>query len=405
MATENPLRYSPDAMVVFIQRGREACEKLRYHGAVIGDSNKRLSKLKRTFGEQDWATIDTDRMHARINALDSGLVTALALVSKHLSAAAPSQQLPDAFGYALATLANESFNALLAADDALFATLFPTYLVLALKGYDRVNEELAERDLRTRLLYGSDLLLEAAEISGYAYLVSGSSRSTAKDAVERAWSDTLSRLDAKRLVQLLLMVETFREATLMSLMPRDILRTGWRQRFGREMVKAGFMNEEFTHSWDDAYSIGVMPIDPMVHAFFRNGVHFGSSRDIFYLAFLAKRPEIGATPLPRGAVRLADSTQRLMDFREEARKGFGPLSENPRGPFASPGGRRRRSQRPPVNMSSSPSTPVETTTDEQAQSPPGTVETPRSASTLEETQQAEETHIQEVPPTKEEPDA
>lgn len=317
---------TPDATVAIIQRGREAAQKLEYHSAAMADTVNRLGDFRRTFGEQGWSVIDTAETAKKSRALDKAMLRALAGVAPALSSARHTGELPDALGFALTTLANESFTTIVADDESLFAELFPAYLLLAMKAYDRARLDLSDREIDTQLLFTLDLLLEVAELSGYAYLNSYSRGGPYWETVRSAWDALLSSsTDPGRMLKLLVLGEDYRAGNLWVMTARDLIRTRWKQSFSHVMEEAGMMREQFHSSWDDDLSIRAVPVDPLTSIFFeRNGL-MDDARDVFYVSYVAKRPEAISMTLPDRARELVDRMARVLERRkEDAQSGIRP---------------------------------------------------------------------------------
>ncbi|HEY4129454.1 MAG TPA: hypothetical protein VGM50_02500 [Gemmatimonadaceae bacterium] len=346
LVTKSEDAIDPEDGIIIIQRGREAAHKLQIHGEMMQAAITRLESLRRTFGEQDWTQIDVVAGTKRARTLDVTLLGALARVGPTLSTEPPTGEVPDSRGFALTTLANELFSALVSGECELFAQLFQPYLVMGLQTHDRARLELAERDTDTQLLVTFDLLLEMAELSGYAYLISNSIGGDAWPKVRAAWDRILSKIsEPKRLISLMLVADTFRSNHLATSTPRDFLRTGWSQNFMRVMSSAHFGSGRFPSPWDDEQAIRLMPIDPLTHAFLRHASLHEDARNAFFVAYLAARPEAADIELPGAAQELAENRDQMVEWRAQAtRDGSGPLGDRT-GDWRRRSGRRSRTRK------------------------------------------------------------
>lgn len=327
LARKNWQGMRPEEELLIVQRGREACHKMKVHSEIIASTATRLLSLKRAFGEQSWESVDTEQVEKRADKLDAELLGALARLAPRLSTELPTGKLPDSLGIAFTTLGAEAFTALIERQDELFAQLFQPYLSLALYAHDRARLELDDRGTDVQLMVSLDVLIEIAELSGYAYFVTHSLGGNAWNTVRAIWDKLLAAVpEAKRLVTLTLLADQYRDARLGVLAPREIIRTNWKLRFGSAMSAAGLGGERLASPWDvDGGSLAV-PIDPLTHAALRGLSIMGDARDVFFVAYLAKRSEAAGVDAPRGASDLEDEREQVIRWRTEAaRDGSGPF--------------------------------------------------------------------------------
>jgi hypothetical protein len=332
LSESKAIAHSAEAGVVCFQRGREACDKLRFHGALIMDAASTLESLRRPFGEQNWPTIDRKKADERISAVDRKLLLYLASLAPQLSTDSHTGELPDALGFASATLGNEAFNALLEGDESLFSTLFQPYLLVSLSAHDRALVDLAKYPVETQLITATDLLIDLADISGYAYLVSNSLGGSFWDATKDAWDATLAGSSSpERLLKFVLLADDYRTGQMMTMTSRDLLRTSWSQTFSRHMQEKGMMADRYASLSGGQLNVKAAPLDPLTHIFFRHNTMSENARDAFFVIYTSCRNDAKSLELPKGAKELAEGRERLLEWRKDAiRDGSGPLGERSR---------------------------------------------------------------------------
>src|SRR5205823_11068495 len=121
-----------------------------------------------------------------------------------------------------------------------------------------------------QLMVSLDVLIEIAELSGYAYLVTNSLGGNAWNTVRTIWDNLLAAVpDAKRLVILTLLADQYRDVRLAVLGPREIIRTNWKLRFTSAMSDAHLGGERLASPWDVDGGALAVPIDPLTHVALR----------------------------------------------------------------------------------------------------------------------------------------
>jgi hypothetical protein len=319
----------PEDGVNIVERGREACDKLRAHCATFHAAIERLEALRCKFDEKDWPSIDVAAGDARTQNLEAVLLRALARLGPALPATPPTGRLPDSLGYALTTLGDAALFSLLNGEHDLFAQLFEPYLLLAFQAHDRARLELAQHDADTQIRVMLDLLVEAAALSGYAYVVSHSIGGPAWDAARAAWDRLLTRVqDPTRLLSLLLVADDARMRSLVTITPRELLRTRWHQAFTRTMEAKHFITGGFGYGRGESKSVRSEAIDPLTNVFLRSPVAGPDAQEVFFVGYVTQRVEAAGLTLPQGARELITSRDRIVAWRLQAtRDGSGPLGD------------------------------------------------------------------------------
>jgi hypothetical protein len=312
-----------DVAMLVILRGREAARKLRFHGESISGALSRLQQYSMPFDDSPWPTLDAKATIARIAKFDAELLASIVNVAPALDLGLPTGDLPDSFGLACTTLANEFLSAIVDDQRSLAVSIFPTYLMLGLRAYDRACIELRDARPETKLAYSADILLEVAELSGYALLESqlhedGQPHDDIWHAVQKAWDSYLKTAhDPTLVIKYFSAFDDF-SVRRISTSGRSVLTGHWRSRFGQLLMSRGYDSDEMEYG----RSPRRQPLAaPLAEVFVSSGAFGRSARDAFFLEYLFKRHEAAGIALPRNAQRLAREVERQAASRQIASAG------------------------------------------------------------------------------------
>lgn len=300
-----------------IQRGLEACQKYAFHLREIRVCFERISALRRV-GDIPWPTVDWEKVEERVQGLREGLVEALARVAVQLAAVPSSPDLPDYFGHAYATLAQESYAAMASGKEELFKGLFPPFFVAGLSAHDRLGDQLKEYDEKTRTVFSTEPIADLLDLSGYALIYSELDRKDFWGTVKSLWDKYFETVaDAGAALRFVEAVVEYRRS-LFAILPRDLARTAWKQDLERRLRERGLLIEPFERRFLRRDEPSVHP-SPIIRALVRGGpMTVEDPEGVFIAVYVAKRPEAAGLELKGKAKSFARSLEREVPGAAEA---------------------------------------------------------------------------------------
>lgn len=277
-----------------IQRGLEACSKFASHIQTIRAAAADLEALRRT-PDITWIEPKWDEYSAEVERVRQQLLVASANCTTSLAKLPRIEEFPDYFGQIYSILASECFQAMQSGNSALFEKIFPSFFDASLAARDRLLRSLKGRDSNTVILFSVEPLLDLLELSGYALVSSELDKKSYGQVVERVWDEFFARLkDPKSIVEFITSILSFRESQF-GLMPRDILRTSWKQSFERRLRELGLIGDMF----GDPRVTRTRHPSKIIRALVRPRVIVSDARHVFLVVYLSKRPEAAGIPLPQ----------------------------------------------------------------------------------------------------------
>jgi hypothetical protein len=303
-----------------LQRGLEACNKFAVHFEESKETFESVGTLRQVT-DIPWPGIDWAAHQAAIESARQRLVVAFGQSAGGLMDVPRSPYWPDYFGHASLLLAEECFETMISGDEDLFGKLFPPFFLIALSASDRVRKDLEGKEPEAVLLYSFEPIKNLLEVSGWALVFSELDSLGFWNVAKEMWDEYFStQKEAAAGVAAFLngMVE-FRQG-LPSLMPGDLSRTGWKQRFAHKLRQQGLLSEHLDFGLDDRQEA------PHSSAIVRTVIRGGDflicdPHDIFMALYLLKRPEAaGLTP-----TRRVESFMNMLEREEEKdAEGEGP---------------------------------------------------------------------------------
>lgn len=290
---------------LLVRRGMEACSKMGAHlpkvDRVIGD----VTNLRRT-SDEFWPKDEFGRHSARVKELEKGLVVTLTDLLPLLSSRPRDASVPDFFGHAYVIVHAAAFEDLLEGRTDAFKSKFPKLFDAALTGFQRVQEALSSHDPRTLFVYSTEMLIDLLELSGYALLMDELDTSGIWGTVKSTWDDWFSKhpKPADAIKYLHTVIEG--RDSIFALMPRGGARAG------RQMMMAQLLRERGIVEVEEDYfpgraETGPAHSSPIVRTFapWEFGI-MEEAEDLFYVEYLATRPEAAGLDLPGRSRSLAE---------------------------------------------------------------------------------------------------
>jgi len=298
-----------------IQRGLEACEKMRFHLHVAEACLERLAQLRRV-ANIPWAEPDWQRVQDRLARLRQRMLVSLAKCVIPLADVPRSVDLPDYFGQAYCVLAQTCYEALAEGTHELFGALFPAFFQAYLRAEARLRAQLHHRDAQTRLVFSSEPLEDVLAISGYALVYTELDQGDAWDIVTRTWNAFFASLPtpdvAAKWIEAVMRMMDYRDS-FPAILPRAVARTAWRQTLKQRLREGGVLG------W--AYEAPLAPDEPpqpshpsvVVRGLSGSEWMPYDAKDIFLSTYLMNRPEAsGIRP-----TRKADEWARHVEREQE----------------------------------------------------------------------------------------
>jgi hypothetical protein len=249
--------------------------------------------------------------------VEAELLNVLVAIVPQLPATPPTGEIPDSFGYAFASISQETFRALVRGQRDVFERLFPLCFNLALQAVDRLRIEMNEYSLDTRALHSSDLLLELLDLCGYAYIDASLFGGTAWEIVTAVWNDYLSPMtNAHEIIQWIVANDNYRRNQFV-VTQRGVLGTSRMQEFYAVMQEHGLVNSSRMVMWDEDRR--AEPVDPSAAAFFQSVGIGDDARCVFFAQYLMQHPAAAGIDPPRNTQHFLESVDRIKEMRAKGR--------------------------------------------------------------------------------------
>jgi hypothetical protein len=229
-------------------RGIEAIAKGRLCVSVAQKYLDELSIFRKPFGfhliNTKWPDNDWDGMHARLLKMNQTLLISWGKTLPGLSNIPPAKHLPDLFGQAFSLLNDECLNALETGDASLFTQFFKALFVGSHLAFERHQILLQEYEDWAKQKFMIEPFIDVMEVSGYALvyaeLKDGNFWEPIKQLWDRFFFDEPEKLEAR--IEWIATIAHIK-SDLSGGTPRDLIRTEWKQRFGRHMRSRGIEDD------------------------------------------------------------------------------------------------------------------------------------------------------------------
>lgn len=293
-----------------IQRGLEACHK---HSTFLEEAEAcfdRLLKVRRV-DDIPWTEVNWNLERERISEVREHLIVTFGKLAPELSKLSLPKTYPDYFGHAYSVLAHESYSVMATGKEDLFKKIFPSYFISCLTAYSRLITQLDKYDARTGFGFSTAPIMELLDISGYALIYSeleGNKHywDTAKELWDKYFT---SHKEPNNLAQSIVNIVNTRRS-LLTIFPRDYLRTSWQQDLGRRLRQRDLLGEsayELFHGGD----YEPKHPSPVIRALTRgHDIFFSEAATVFLVIYLLKRPETKGLDLSPEAESFAKALER-----------------------------------------------------------------------------------------------
>ncbi len=279
-----------------IQSGLEACHKFEYHIENIKECFEKFNNLRRA-PDIPWPKIEWDRLRGTMTSVKENLITSLGGIVPHIVKFPSSEHWTDYLGYAYYSLLNECFFAMESGNERLFETVFSDVFDLHFEARERLQKKLADYDRETQFIYCTGPLVDMLEISGYAILFTELNGKHYRRIVEKTWDKYFGLPETRRDLKLIAGVFEYRHS-FPSIFPRDFSRQHWEQRYRQKMVNQNLITEEHGFYYDPFNRELPKHKSPIIRAMIKNFDSF-SPKDVFFVEYLLKYPELKEFDLPR----------------------------------------------------------------------------------------------------------
>ncbi len=293
-----------------VQRGLEGCEKFAVHLAAFEGCFNQLSELRRV-PDLPWPSVEWGEQKIRVGAVRRRLIAALGKAATHLEPRSGVADMPDYFGQAYSLLAQEAYSAMARGEEGGFAEVFRPFFGMAFSAHTHLIKQGEGADGGTVALLSTQPLIDLLELSGYALIYSALDGRGHWDIARARWDSYLTRVpDASAVIKRLEATLAYRESVF-GLLPRDLIRTTWKQDFERRCRERGLsigLSSAFS-GWPDEPPPHPHPI---IRALMRGGL-FSDPRAVFVVCYLMQRPDAGDFTLPRDMEPFAAAWKREQD--------------------------------------------------------------------------------------------
>jgi hypothetical protein len=274
-------------------RGLEACEKIRFH---LGKDKSLIESFEgiRIMRELPWPKWDWDKLQGDLQSKRESLIEVLANCLPMLAILDRPQAAPDFFGQSYTSVYQHAMFLLQRNRADEFARIFPKLFVGVMAAHDRLQkeQELIGADVKAKIVFGSEPIIDILDLSGYAKIYS---ELYLNPKIWEVCGGTWNRYfdenkNASELAKFFVGVYQYR-SSLFSLIPRDILRTNWQLQLNQILREEDLVDD---FGYRGAYDEDP-PLEhwrPFIRAFCRNRHEpFESAVEVFLLLYVMGRPE------------------------------------------------------------------------------------------------------------------
>jgi hypothetical protein len=305
-------------------RGLEVCEKTRSHL----EKNKTLVESFEGFRmvrEIPWPTWNWDNSRNELRLKTENLIEVLANCLPSLAILDRPPDAPDIFGQSYTSVYQHTMLLLQKNRSDEFARLFPNLFVGAIESHGRLQKEreLIGADEKSKIIFGSEPIIDLLDLSGYAKIYSELFvNSKLWTICSGTWDKYLAqRAKGPEVIEYLVGLYQYRKLQF-SLIPRDILRTNWELQLN-EILRTEGLIDDFGHRGLYRKDPPLEHWRPFIRAFCRDRHEPSESAvKVFLLTYLLARPEANG-------VTIDGRRDFLHDIEEESRRQRrpGPVKE------------------------------------------------------------------------------
>lgn len=197
-------------------------------------------------------------------------------------------------------------------NEALFRELFPSFFLCWPATVNRVGAALKDQDERAFLVYSTEPTVDVLELSGYALLYTELDGKSYWDIVKSLWDDYCAQVpDPQALLKLISTTANYRQS-LFAILPRDLLRSAWRQDFQQRLRILGVLEDGPLPSRFGYRDDSPKHASRLIRVLVRGGEFsfFEDAQDVFLVGYLMERPEAAGIELPPRARNFAEALER-----------------------------------------------------------------------------------------------
>jgi len=290
-----------------VQRGLEASHKFSFH---IGQARECFDSFEalRRVSDIPWPSVDWDSITKRVDEVHERLVVAFGRLVPHLPLQNESKHWPDYFGQAYAVLAQESYLALAAGNDAKFKQIFPSFFFACLSAFNRLQGSLKEYEDKTRIIFSTEPIADVLALSGLALLQTELDQKSYWRVTKALWDKHFAlHPNPQAFGKAIIAILEYRQSLLLQIPPREIARTSWSQDLAGRLRSLGLGDDIYLQGRTDNETKHRSPI---IRTVSRQGRLFIHPEDVFTVTYLMSRPEMSEIKLSPRAQSFADSLAR-----------------------------------------------------------------------------------------------
>ncbi len=279
-------------------RGIEICNKLHF---LISKDRSTIDSFKNTriLNELPWPMLDFDNLYNDIQIKREHLIGIISQCLPKLSLIDRPAEVPDIFGQSYNTVYSHLMLLLeqnkVEESDKLFQNIF----FAAIRAYGRLQKEkeIMEADSTSKVLFGSEPIIDIIDLSGYIKIYSELYfKPKIWDICENTWSQYLdARSNNPNVLEYIINIYQYHKS-IIAILPRDELRTNWRIQLSDILQRDNLVDDYGRGGYYDD-NLPLEHRSPLIRALcYNRHKPLISSGEVFIFSYLLKRPEANGIP-------------------------------------------------------------------------------------------------------------
>jgi hypothetical protein len=255
---------------------------------VVNDLEK--MKISKDFELPNW---EWKKIIKNLDDLEDSIIKNLALCLPNLYYTEHKEDKPDFFGQVYNTICEECYDSLISKNISKFNSIFPSFFIGSLLAYEKLEKKLKKFTPLQSIPLIIEPLMDLFEISGYAIIYSELFEiADFRNVLEGIWNNYFKQKNKPGdIIKMLIEIYNYKNSVF-QLMPRDILRTAWQQRFNQQLRDLKLINGLFYQSDFLNGKTQINHKSSLIRALCRGGYepHIRAGH-VFVVIFLLKLPE------------------------------------------------------------------------------------------------------------------
>lgn len=211
-------------------RAIENIEKILFNMPLINKTYLDLSTMKKTDSNRE-IKIDFDKYYKTTIEIKNKVLSQMTEIIKNLFFVDYDSSIPDMYGNIHSILLDECYKALLEKDINKYNNFFPTVTISCLFATEKIKPMVSESDLKTKIIFITDPIMDLLELSGYSLIYSELYNVDFWNTTVQTWTKiTDEKPNKKQFLIELINIVNYRDG-IFNISPKDILRTNWKIQF------------------------------------------------------------------------------------------------------------------------------------------------------------------------------